>query len=102
MPVLPIFPADHARPAGKPYRPGNGTEGDYFHAAACARCTKWKRATDPEDFDNGCMIELMAINMTIDEPEYPKEWIFGPDGQPTCTAFDQHHRVRGLHRFVGG
>ncbi len=23
-----------------------------------------------------------------DEPEYPREWIIGEDGQPKCTAFE--------------
>lgn len=89
MPVLPIFPADHARTAGKPYRPSNGTEGDYFHAASCARCTKWERSADPDDCDRGCHIEAYALAYDIDDVEYPDEWIIGPDGQPTCTAFDQ-------------
>lgn len=94
MPVLPISPPAcaaefYAPSAGKPYRPSNGTEGEIFHAAACARCTKWERATDPDDWPEGCMIELRALNHDIDDPEYPKEWIIGPDGQPTCTAFDE-------------
>lgn len=94
MPIKPIFPAEdalkfHAPCAGKPYRPSNGTEGEYFHAAACARCTKWEGATNPGDWPKGCMIHLRARNHAKDDPKYPKEWVYGPDGQPTCTAFDE-------------
>lgn len=94
MPVLPIFTADsaaqfYAKNAGQSYRPSNGTEGEYFHAAACARCTKWERGHDPEGFDDGCLIQDRAIMFEKDDPAYPKQWVYGRDGQPTCTAFDE-------------
>ena len=94
MPIQPIFPAEdalkfHAPCAGKPYRPSNGTEGEIFHAASCARCTKWERGLDPDGWDDGCLIEARAMLYDIDDAVYPKEWVYGPDGQPTCTAFDE-------------
>jgi hypothetical protein len=70
----------------KAYRPGNGTEGMRFEARFCDRCT---HDADPLV----CPIRQKAINYSIDDPEYPKEWIkdkgFWP-GNPRCTAFVEH------------
>lgn len=91
--VLPILPQDFAAElaarAGQPYRPSNGTEGEIFHNAACARCAKWVEDEDTDPHGrNSCTIEIYAWAFGIDEPKYPKEWVYGPDGQPTCLAFD--------------
>lgn len=67
--------------AGQPWRPSNGFEGDLFAERVCARCTMsdgW-----------GCQISLAAMCYEATEPEYPKEWVYGPDGQPCCTAFTE-------------
>ena len=64
--------------AGKPWRPSNGHEGDLFMRAVCARCV-----VEIEE----CQINIAAMVFQKDEPEYPKEWQIGADGQPCCTAF---------------
>ena len=77
-----IFPPELAeltkQDAGQKYRPSNGTEGEMFHAVYCDECRFWK---DP------CMIAADVFFYDIDDEDYPVEWQYGPDGQPTCTGF---------------
>lgn len=70
--------------AGKSYRPSNGTEGDYFHDSYCGDCRLFR----PEGGEP-CKIAKAAFWNEIGALGYPKEWIYGPDGQPTCTAFEE-------------
>ena len=64
--------------AGEKYRPSNGTEGDLFISGNCYHCM--------EDGDN-CEILHRTFAHDVEDPEYPSEWQYGTDGQPTCTAF---------------
>lgn len=67
----------------EPYRPSNGTEGEFFQEAWCYRC-----ARDTEARPCSILTRTMAFN--IEENGYPKEWIrdVGPwPGNPRCTAF---------------
>lgn len=66
--------------AGKPYRPSNGLEGDLFRQAFCGNCIRWNE-------DVGCRIAHDTMDYCKDDPEYPREWIYGDDGQPKCTAY---------------
>lgn len=70
--------------APRPYRPSNGCEGMYFEDKFCANCIH--QCPDPEAGID-CEIFLMAFLNEIGDKDYPKEWIYGQDGQPTCTAF---------------
>lgn len=65
----------------KSYRPSNGSEGLYFTAEFCERCTKYA--------DGGCPILLNTLLYEKNEPEYPGEWVYDDSGNPTCTAFEQ-------------
>lgn len=67
--------------AGKPYRPSNGTEGDIFFDKYCDHC---KKCFAPVN----CRIQLSTMAFTIDEPEYPKQWIHDKDGFAVCTDFE--------------
>jgi hypothetical protein len=70
----------------KPYRPSNGTEGEFFHAEFCYRCARYG---DPDGPIEPCRIQLNAMVHHTDEPEYPKEWVEDSDGSnPRCTAFE--------------
>ena len=44
---------------------------------------------DPHDPSGpeGCPIIAYAMAFDVDDEKYPKEWVYGPDGAPTCTAF---------------
>lgn len=67
----------------KLYRPSNGTEGECFMSQFCENCTK-------DDADNDMFCDIIAYTMAcdVDDPEYPKEWIYLSNGRPTCTAFE--------------
>lgn len=73
--------------AGKPYRPSNGTEGECFFNHYCDHCIH----------DNGddklCDIIAASMAFDIDDPEYPKEWIYEQENErlngihPVCTKY---------------
>lgn len=68
----------------EPYRPSNGTEGEFFYAEWCARCQREAGARK-------CGIIFAAMTYDEDDPEYPKEWVCDADsypGNPRCTAFE--------------
>lgn len=74
---------------GGKYRPSNGSEGEAFRGWFCDRCKRdaGYRA-DPES-GNGCNILAASFAAyDVDDPKYPAEWQYGPDGQPTCTAWE--------------
>jgi hypothetical protein len=62
------------------YRPSNNTEGHVFCDQFCNRCIKQFAAVN-------CRIEGATMAFLIDEDDYPKEWVYGEDGKPTCTSF---------------
>lgn len=70
----------------KKYRPSNGTEGEGFIACFCERCTK---DNFPDENKPWCQILADTLAFDINDENYPKEWIWGMDGNPTCTAFEE-------------
>lgn len=83
---MPIYGGMFARmmalKAGRSWRPACQVEADLFATAMCARCA----ANADLDYP-GCAISAAAYYTDIVDPGYPPEWVIGPDGQPTCTAF---------------
>lgn len=73
--------------AGEAYQPSNGDEGERFMGMWCAHCTK--DDLDVDTGEGGCPIIAYTMALDIGDPDYPKEWTYGPDGQPVCTAFDE-------------
>jgi hypothetical protein len=71
--------------AGEPYQPSNGFEGELFMRDWCARCSR--DAFDPDTGDGGCDIIANTMALKVSDPDYPREWQYGADGQPICTAF---------------
>lgn len=65
-----------------PYRPSNGSEGEYFESKFCLQC-----ARVDEDPHGGCPIWGAAIEFGADDPNYPKELRLDERGRPTCTGF---------------
>lgn len=61
------------------YRPSNGTEGMCFEAEFCDRCV--------HDSEDKCEIHDRALLFDTDDKEYPHEWWYDGEGNPTCTAF---------------
>ena len=64
------------------YRPSNGTEGEIFMSQYCNRCIH-----DDIENNKGCTIIAFSMAYFVSDPEYPKQWIYGDDGKPTCTKF---------------
>lgn len=69
---------------GKPYRPSNGTEGCSFIETYCMNCIH--ENPDPEK-DPKCDIQTLTMCLDLNDPEYPKEWIYDENNKPCCTAF---------------
>ena len=61
------------------YRPANGTEGMIFERRFCERCI--------HDINDDCAIHTRALLHDVDEPEYPREWVYDANDSPACTAF---------------
>jgi len=69
---------------GTKYRPGNGIEGMEFEAELCQECTK-----EDEPSGHFCEIHTNVLVYDTQEKEYPEEWCYSENGNPTCTAFEQ-------------
>lgn len=84
------FPADLARmyvaQAGQPYKPSNGTEGHVFISEWCCNCARDKAMREGEPLDECDDDEVCQILGASFRGE-AKEWVYGIDGQPMCTAF---------------
>jgi hypothetical protein len=74
----------------RPYRPSNGSEGDGFREAFCARCQKQKRCT--------ILLRMMAFKVT--DAKYPSQCVYDDAGSPTCTAFVPLGTPRPRHRTI--
>ncbi len=89
VPVLGEFtPKD-----GEPYRPSNGTEGEFFEERWCAHCkcdagfrNGWDDVSD-QPTEEGCQILAAALACGIRDKGYPIEWQW-QKGEPVCVAFD--------------
>ena len=78
--------------AGKPYRPANGTEGEYFMERFCYRCKRDQKFQETQDGEDGCPIILASMAYDVDDPKYPEEWVTTEEyplgGAGKCTAFE--------------
>lgn len=76
--------------AGQPYRPGSGTEGMSFDEAWCEHCTRdaeYRNGGPDADPAIACQIIADTFAFDVNDPRYPKEWVYDRKGQPCCTAF---------------
>jgi hypothetical protein len=69
-----------------PYRPSNGTEGEIFMSAWCAKCVRDRARREGDPFE-GCDIITMTMAFDIDHPSYPEAWVQDDDGTPSCLEF---------------
>ncbi len=70
------------------YQPSNGTEGDLFTAAWCAECERERRHRETDNPYHGCRILTRALAFESSDPNYPREWTYDAEGNPTCTAYE--------------
>lgn len=68
----------------RPYCPSNGTEGMWFTDKYCMNC--FHCDPDPEG-KKQCEILMRSMLYHVNEPGYPKEWIYNEDNEPTCTNY---------------
>ncbi len=61
----------------KRFRPANAKECEHLLDIWCGDCLKG------EDCETALMVIIVP---DVDDPEYPKEWVYGEDGKPMCTA----------------
>lgn len=66
-----------------PYRPSNGTEGDYFQSRWCELCVR------DDGADRICNILGNVLFHDVGDAEYPTEWTHDAEGQPMCAAFEE-------------
>lgn len=70
----------------RPYRPSNGTEGEIFYGRWCAWCERDREYRDGGQGDP-CPILTATYALSVNDPDYPREWREdGPRG-PRCTAY---------------
>ncbi len=70
--------------AGEPYCPSNSTSGEIFMEEFCYKCIY-----DNYSADLHCGILTKTMLHNIEDPEYPKEWVYDKDGYPICTKFEE-------------
>lgn len=96
MRTIPIYPDSWAElnkeRSGQKYRPGTGTEGAIFIESWCGQCERdhgMMKGLPLEECDDNQICQIIGDSylLAVDHPDYPKEWQYGPDGQPRCTAF---------------
>jgi hypothetical protein len=77
----------------RPYRPSNGTEGLDFQDRVCAHCARYGDCGwGTLDCRKGLIDRSMLFD--VDDPEYPKEWVYTESGAPTCTAWKKKRSRR--------
>lgn len=89
--------------AGDLYRPSNGTEGMWFIEKNCMNCIHGKYEHTGNIEDNPCEILTASFMCDINDPLYPKEWVYDDNDCGCCTAFkkwdwgrDDDGNFRGL------
>ena len=66
------------------YQPSNSSEGMYFCEKFCDHCVH----QDPNIRAlKNCDIFLNTLVFDVKDPEYPEEWTYDKNGEPTCTKY---------------
>lgn len=73
--------------APKKYCPSNGTEGSWFCETFCMNCIHGKYEHTQDLADNPCEILSASFLYDIKDTEYPKQWVYDANNEPTCTSF---------------
>lgn len=82
--IDPGQPVEREEGEPRPYRPCNGSEGEWFMGQWCARCILDAYGTDDDEDPSAPTCEILGNALAGLEPD---EWIYGRDGNPRCTAF---------------
>jgi hypothetical protein len=71
---------------GQQWMPSNGTEGEIFWSEWCSHCERDKVMNGTvweEDAGDGDLCQILSASFAGEATE----WVYGADGQPTCSAF---------------
>ena len=80
---------------GDSYRPSNGTEGCAFQEHFCDRCINEKFSHTQKHGDKQCDILNRSLLWDKNDEGYPKEWQYGDNDDPLCTAWVKWDWGRG-------
>lgn len=69
------------------YCPSNGSEGEWFISQYCAKCIHEQFLHTQNGNHKTCKILSDTMVFSVNDPGYPKEWIYDNEGNPDCTAF---------------
>ena len=81
--------ASNVTPIRPRYRPSNDTEGARFMGSFCDYCENDRAFREDPDRGKSCDILARILHYDLKDPEYPFEWTYDDDGQPTCTALQK-------------
>jgi hypothetical protein len=76
----------------KTYCPSNSDDGFAFIARFCENCVREEFIHTNKDDDLKCDILSRSMLYDYKDDEYPDEWIWDEDDNPTCTAFVKRTR----------
>lgn len=74
------------------YQPSNGSEGIGFISMFCDHC---RRENPGETKTRKCSILTKTMVYSVTDKEYPKQWTYDDEGNPTCTAYEYHDWNKG-------
>ena len=72
---------------GEKYQPSNGTDGCAFVERFCEHCIHEKFIHTQKGDDKKCNIFTKTLVYDVKDKEYPKEWVYDENDNPTCTAW---------------
>jgi hypothetical protein len=72
---------------GQKYCPSNGTDGMIFIEKFCEQCIHEKFIHTGKEPDKKCDIFSNTMVYDINDKEYPSEWQYDENDNPTCTSF---------------
>ncbi len=70
----------------KPYRPSNGSEGDWFMSEHCYQCIHENPDSEKKP---KCEIITASMCFFITDAGYPKEWCYDENNEPCCTKWQK-------------
>lgn len=74
---------------GEKYQPSNGSEGCGFVELFCCNCLHEKFMHTQNHEDKKCDIFSRTLIYDTEDKEYPEEWTYDENNNPTCTAWQK-------------
>ena len=76
-----------------------------FYEKWCMECARDKHMSEGKDWDECeedeiCSIIGDTLAYSIDDPKYPKQWVYGQNGRPMCLAFEEKDKPYRCSRTI--